>query len=944
MNRTAGRLLALPTLLLVLAFVVQATRTLEGGQETGALAASELTAADRVVVYELTRAGGPRFRLPGGPEQIHLFVHLELPRALTSAAPRGLFRFGVTATLRGPDGAALWERTVTQRTRQADDEHELGQGELAAIASRVTLSESGSLEISVPAAPVGAVLELRLADAAGLLADDGARVLAPITGPTALVRAYRRIAVDPAQAELRRLALAADAGARRLAAATYLPWYALPEQQQRQRLTIAWERLAAEGRAGVDYEVRSLYLAPPKPAVAPVPAEPALTIGPGQPVVQQLIGPGALELRAWPIAQPPGDGAPALELRLRRLSPTPTLAGLATARSGQPVPEDSKDRPVPEDTSKPVEETVRIVTLEPGRLVREPITIGPGWWSLELHSERAEIAAQVRADVAERHAGPEDHAQHHDHAGQAFVPVDLRLLPLYLQGPGQAPLPIALQPGGDVDARLIQIDVRALGELAPVAVRYSFVDAAGLELAAGASTAETRVPAPFERLRQPSAVAEDVAEDSSEDPLASLRPAPVQPPPGAGAPNLALGFPLGDTPVSEPVTLRLLAPTGAAGLRVTTDTRALIAVHGRLPERAHEAVARWAWPYDQVEDQPLRWRYAPRAEPQAFPRRADDHAARVARGQVMLLHAQVRAEPVAPVEAGGSSWRAEHPRGAHARLRVLERVPSDRRAEALGRWGAGSYMRLRRDAHESVDLGPGGPQTAEALFQAAGSGVAVVGQEMTLLVGGQRLRWTVSGRAGHKPLPGRGVTELYWNDGPAEMLVLVDRPPVGRSGAPIYEVRQLHRLGGGGLTLTIDKEGNDAVALNMVLYWLEGAPREATALQIEIDGGNPRRREAAQVSALTPGTRALQVLPARRTEVVMADRRGLSGAGLARVAAVLGDDLAPGRHTVRVTPLSGPPVWLRFFREGQATGQAGALQWNERRDGVTLEDSDDEEE
>jgi hypothetical protein len=954
MNMSAGRLAALPTLLLVLAFVVQATRTLEGGQDTGALAAGDLAAADRVVVYQLTRAGGPRFRLPGGPEQIHLFVHLELPRALTSAVPGGLYRFGVTATLRGPDGAELWERTVTQRTRQAaDGRGPDGDEEVVALGSRVALSESGSLELSVPAAPVGAVLELRLADAAGLLAADGGKILAPITAPTALVRAYRRIAVDPAQAELRRLALAADAGARRLAAATYLPWYALQEQQQRQRLTTAWERLAAEGRAGVDYEVRSLYLAPPAPAALPAPGEPALTVGEGQPVALQIVGPGALEVRAWPIARVAADGEATLELRLRRLSPTPTPERLAAARAGKPVPEDSTEKPVLADSSKPAapdpaQEMVRAVVLRPGELLREPLTVGPGWWTLELHSALAEVAVQVRGDAAERHAGPEDHAQHHDHAGQAFLPVDLRLLPLYLLGPDQPALPVALHKGGDVDARLVQVDVRALGELRAVPVSYSFVDANGVELAAGASLAETTRPAPFERLRRPSAVAGDVPEDRSLIAAAEASPTavvePVAPPVGAGTPTLALGFPLGDAPVSEPVTLRLLAPGGAAGLRLRTEEPALIAVHGRLPERVREAGPDWTWPYDQVEDTALRWRYAPRAEPRAFPRRADDHADRVAGGQVLLLQAQVRAEPTAPVEAGGSTWRAEHPRGAHARLRVLERVPPDRRGDAIARWGPGSYMRLRRAAREAIDLGPGGPLTARALFQATGSGTAVVGQPMALAVGGQTMRWTVSGRAGHKPLPGRGVTEVSWDEGPAEMLVLLDRPPVRGSGAPIYEMRQLHRLGGGGLTVTIDKPGNEPVALNMVLYWLEGAPREATALQIEIDGGTPRRREAAQVSALTPGTRALQVLPARRTEVVLADRRGLSGAGLARVAAVLGDDLAPGRHTVRVTPLSGPPVWLRFFREGQAPSQGGALQWNERRDGVTLEDSDDEEE
>ena len=151
------------------------------------------------------------------------------------------------------------------------------------------------------------MLELRLDEEAGLLAADGLAIASEIAGATALVRAYRRITVDPAEAELRRLALAGDAGVRRLAAATYLPWYALPAGQQLQRLGTAWERLAAEGRAGVDYEVRSIYLAPPRPPVAPPPAEPSLTIARGQPVALQVVGPGSLELRAWAVG-PVGAG------------------------------------------------------------------------------------------------------------------------------------------------------------------------------------------------------------------------------------------------------------------------------------------------------------------------------------------------------------------------------------------------------------------------------------------------------------------------------------------------------------------------------------------------------------------------------------------------------------------------------------------------------------
>ena len=944
-----SRVLALPTLLLVLAGVFQATRTLEGGRETGSIGVNKVAEADLVVVYAVTESGGPRFRLPGGPEEIHLFVHLDLPRAMTVTAPDGVYRFGMTATLRGADGAPLWERTLTQRTRQTKAERS-GDGwdyEAAFVpGGRLELSDSVSLELTLPTAPVGAVLELRLAPGTGLLHEDGSRVIAPIFEPTALVRAYRQIAVDPAQAELRRLALVADAGARRLAAATYLPWYALPEGQQRQRLALAWERLAAEGRAGVDYEVRSIYLAPPRVPVAPLLPESALTIANLQPVVLQVVGPGVLDLRAWTLAGLPEEES-GIELRLRRLAATPTSASLATRTDV------SKDRsPVVAAVAKdarpnagdPDEAMVRTLPLRTGEVLREPLSIGPGWWSLEIHTSLPGVNLQVRADGAERHAGPDDHAQHRGHDGRAFVPVDLRVLPVYATGPEVPALPISIGEDSDVDARLIQLDVRALDELAPVPVHYSFLDAAGKELATGAAVADTRTPAPFERLRRANATIGDSPEDrplaleSTElAELLSVRTADQ-----TEARLEGLGFPLGDAPVSEPVTLRLLAPTGTRSVRISTGTAALVAVHGRVPEVTREPGPRWTWPYDQVEDGLLRWRYVPLAAPRAFPRRTEDHAARVAAGQVMLIQAQVRAEAVETSEETISGWRTETPPGAHARLRVLERVQAGRRRDAVGDWGAGNYMRLRRDTAVAIDLGAGGPRSATAWFQTTGPGTAVVGKEMAIGVGGQVLRWTVTSREGRKPLPGRGIAELRWLEGPQEIMVLVDRPPVVGSSAALYENRQLHRLAGGGLAVAIDKPSAEPLALNVTVYWLGGAPTEATSLEIEIDGGKPRRREGAIVSNLTPGLRTVQVLPVRRSEIILPDRRGLSGAGLARIAVVLGDDLAPGRHTVRVKPHSGPPVYLRFFRAGKRPETGSALQWNRRSDGVTLEDSDDE--
>ena len=103
------RFAALPTLLLVLAGVFQATRGLGGDEaasETGSAAASKLAQAERVVVYGLTTTGGPRFRMPAGAGVVQLIVHLELPRVLSSLSPGASYAFTVQATLRGLDLSA----------------------------------------------------------------------------------------------------------------------------------------------------------------------------------------------------------------------------------------------------------------------------------------------------------------------------------------------------------------------------------------------------------------------------------------------------------------------------------------------------------------------------------------------------------------------------------------------------------------------------------------------------------------------------------------------------------------------------------------------------------------------------------------------------------------------------------------------------------------------
>lgn len=860
---------AITVLMGVLTSVGLATQTIGGTLPEGA---DERHAAERVFVYDLTRDEGPRFRLGGGPEVLQLLVHLELPAAVEHA----VHEFGVTATLRGPDGAALWTRTLTQRAKHTDSAHVADRG--------VTLTDAASVALTLPEAPHGSMVEFRLATA-GVLASDGWTVT-PFAEPRALMRAYRQRLLDVEERDQRRTALL-DADERRLSE-TYLPWFALSATQQQQHLATAWVRLAAEGREGVDYRVRSIYVAAPEAEPQLPVSEPALTIGAGQPAVVQLTGPGAITVRAWPLGATSGG---AVRMQLHR------IVGADGA-----APADGEVR----GDAVVVERSLEVTA---GAVGEAALVVPPGWWSLELATDLAEVAVQVRADVPGRHAGPDEHAMHVDQGGGAFVPVDVQRLQLYKLGPDTPALRVALVAGSDPEAGFLQVDVRAVGALGPVPLTYSFYDAAGGLLDTGVYEAATIKPAPFERLGE----------------------APNLPETGTIA--QALGFPLGTTAVSEPALLRLLAPPGSAQLRVTATRPALVAIHGRLAGGGDPVVSPWVAPYPALAELGMRWRHAPRAMARTFPRRAEDHAARVAAGQVVVLMAQVRAEAIGEQAALAGPWQTEQPSGVHQRLRLLERVAPIQRDEALAHWGPGSYTRLMRGTAERLDLARGGLIPTRVWYQATGSAGAIVGESLGVAIEGRRHDVLIRSRAGRLDLPGRrGTTAMRWVDGPEGVAVLVNRPPAQASGAPLYEQRWLHRLGANGLTIGFDKQGTAPMGVNIVVYWLGRAPT-GSELLIEVDGGAPKRLRAAPVSQVFKARRTATAMPTRTVEVLFPDQRGARTIGMTRLAVVLGDDIVPGRHSVRVKSVGGAPVWLRFFHSGEDKPVDGAWQWSTRATG-----------
>jgi hypothetical protein len=78
----------------------------------------------------------------------------------------------VVATLRGPDGAVLWERTVTQKARQTKEGARAEGWDYEAafvVDGGVELSDAASVELALPDVPPGSALELRLAEATGVV-------------------------------------------------------------------------------------------------------------------------------------------------------------------------------------------------------------------------------------------------------------------------------------------------------------------------------------------------------------------------------------------------------------------------------------------------------------------------------------------------------------------------------------------------------------------------------------------------------------------------------------------------------------------------------------------------------------------------------------------------------------------------------------------------------
>jgi hypothetical protein len=377
--------------------------------------------------------------------------------------------------------------------------------------------------------------------------------------------------------------------------------------------------------------------------------------------------------------------------------------------------------------------------------------------------------------------------------------------------------------------------------------------------------------------------------------------------------------------VAEPTGFRMVAPLGTRKILV----RAAQQTHVRLYTLVTLSPSPDALepPFDQVQLKIMMWRYAPFDERSWVSRLADNHLALAP--LVGKLAAQVRLEPAPPpVPPVGALAQTLLPEGAPEKQVIIEHVRPEEMVAF--QWTDGYYTQVRPGRPQKLKVA--GPAPPKLQVWVLGGAEENLGHELHVAVDGEPLASFVlsSTRAAFTmPYVAPGVHTFVVSTDAPNLRLLLDQQPAG--GGDILALRNLYRVTGR-LAVSVRKPAGPApLTLDLIVYTTGPEPDPKALYKVTIDGGVPRHAEGVALARFSPGLRT-EPLPAADREPILgfadtADRTVL----YPRLIAVgLGDDLAPGVHTITVEPLRGQraATWMRFFIMTTARPDTEkAIQW-----------------
>lgn len=355
--------------------------------------------------------------------------------------------------------------------------------------------------------------------------------------------------------------------------------------------------------------------------------------------------------------------------------------------------------------------------------------------------------------------------------------------------------------------------------------------------------------------------------------------------------------------VTEPSSLRVVAPPGAARIELTAERDVVVRAYRWVPgEQMMEP------PYRDIAVPELRWRYARLIQRSWFP------MAPVAPVDASLrpvqLEAQVRLEPILPSEnpLTISDYQALVPEGHPEQQRAREPIASDELAEVLTAWPTGSRTRIGVGADRILDFRPtivSRPRLSWIVDPSA------VGSELVVTVDEQRIPVAITSTVGAVNLPritpGRHRVRL---EGSARE-VWIDRPPVD-GGAGVSRDRTLYRLTKDGIRVRVLQRAQESVHVYAIVYAPSPSASQTTSFVMTVDGGRVARRNGLSDKLTSPEVNA-PMPAARRTQPAVLIDLANQSAGVPRSLGIgILSDLAGGWHTVALRRTGSTDVWVRF--------------------------------